>query len=936
MAKTVTISELPPATGLTATAVSGGSLVAGTTYYYRLYAVEYYSATLLGSNSTAYSVLSNEVSATCDAINKSVKLDWTPPTKIKSANYLAYIVLRTTVAGDYSGLGHMVRIASTDPALATTLNNAITCTDAGTQTNVDSMVFPNGIPMVEVDGGADADRIDEEFIYQEYVAQGKAANFAVKTAFTKGIGNQYFFKGFFRFGFIAACFWKINGGRTVTIEGRSMQNTASNMSNLAIGSPSTGNGAVLGFIGCNGSVDRIEGTFNIYNSKIIDLANSEGITGGTEYYSSACFNGFSASTASIISKSSLYSFGGNTSLSGIIAVDDCQMEMGGRIESGYVVVTNSKWCGNSLYAYGNQYAQVKDVTFTASVYELFFHGSTANKVIDLIDFTGTYTPLRSGSASNPTYSWYYRRWTLNATLVDVTNSPIAAVNVSAFDVNGMSSIFEDSGILFNDFNQTDTSATTTAAPDAISIGDIILSGPERMAVTNKSGVTLAITRGQQNSVAIYHSAYNKKIYIQRNTIVTGADGKIPEQYLTAETYRGKAAGDPYTYDTVVYTPHKIVIRKYGYNFFGITTTVAEPIALKQILAVNPFVVADATTAGAYLGIAIDPVTLVIYISTAHTMQEVYDYSQWWASQAGNMYHPEPIVTIDGINFALKADWDFIIDGVVLSTTNKAVSCSGTGTYSVINGGDFTGVLSDAAHTRVKITAPNLIDGTRVYVINDTMGVEVDNSVVAGGNGYVFVADIPSATLAAGNLIMLFATYCSGLMAKRELFTSGLMMSVGLQLVDTQEDWQEYINMGIDGSTVTEFVADYPNIEVDINDSDNVTTKQRLIAWWIHNLTTADGIRFFFEGITVEDVSNYRINDAVTNIYLDNLNATPLKFTDEARLYKASGATVIAAASNSIQLDSGKVYTVNQADILLAISGIPTAEENAEATMEYTR
>jgi len=434
-------------------------------------------------------------------------------------------------------------------------------------------------------------------------------------------------------------------------------------------------------------------------------------------------------------------------------------------------------------------------------------------------------------------------------------------------------------------------------------------------VTNKSGTTLTINRGQQNSVAIYHSLYTKKIYIQKNAIATGADGKIQEQYLTAETYHGKATGAPYSYDTAVYTPHKIVIRKYGYNFFGITTTVAEPIALKQILAVNPFVVADATTAGAYLGIAIDPVALTVTVTTAHTMQEVYDYSQWWASQAGNMQHPEPITTMDGINFALKADWDIIIDGVVVSAVGKAVSCSGTGTYSVINSGDFTGVLSDATRTRIKITAPNLIDGTRVYVINDTMGVEVDNSVVAGGNGYVFVADIPSATLAAGNLIMLLATYCSGLTAKKELSASGMMTTAGLQFVVTQVAWQEYIDMGIDGSTVTEFVADYPNIEVNINDPDNVTTKQRLIAWWIHNLTTEDGIRFFFEGITVEDVSNYRINDAVTNIYLDNLNATPLKFTDGARLYKASGATVIATASNSIQLDSGKVYSPRTDELL---------------------
>lgn len=361
-------------------------------------------------------------------------------------------------------------------------------------------------------------------------------------------------------------------------------------------------------------------------------------------------------------------------------------------------------------------------------------------------------------------------------------------------------------------------------------------------------------------------------------------------------------------------PFTLVLRKYGMRYQSITTNINKPVDTSYVMTVNPFVTADEATAGAYTGIAIDPVALSVTITEAHTMQEVYDYSQWWAAQSANMTHPEPITTVDGANFNLPDDWDLVIDASVVNAAGKALVLGGTGVYSIINGGDFDGVLQDATYTRVKITAPNLVDDTRVYVINDTLGVEVDNSVVSGGNGYVFVADIPSASLVAGNTIMLFATYCVGLAAKRELSATGILTNAGLQIIDSQEDWQEYIDIGIDGSTVTEFSADYPTIEVNIADPDNVTTKQRLIAWWVHNLTTADGIRYFFEGITLEDVVNYRIT-AGFNLYLDNVRANPLKFTDGARLYKANGETVIASASNSIQLDSGKVYSPKVDELL---------------------
>ena len=55
----------------------------------------------------------------------------------------------------------------------------------------------------------------------------------------------------------------------------------------------------------------------------------------------------------------------------------------------------------------------------------------------------------------------------------------------------------------------------------------------------------------------------------------------------------------------------------------------------------------------------------------------------------------------------------------------------------------------------------------------------------------------------------------------------------------------YNSNAIDGSTITEFITDYPNIEVDINDADQITTIQRLYAWFQTATNTAQGIVYYF-------------------------------------------------------------------------------------------
>jgi hypothetical protein len=79
---------------------------------------------------------------------------------------------------------------------------------------------------------------------------------------------------------------------------------------------------------------------------------------------------------------------------------------------------------------------------------------------------------------------------------------------------------------------------------------------------------------------------------------------------------------------------------------------------------NPFVVANEATAAAYTGITLNGATSTITVSGARTLQELYDYSQWWAAQSGNIQYDEPLLTSDGLSFALASGWSISVTGAL--------------------------------------------------------------------------------------------------------------------------------------------------------------------------------------------------------------------------------------------------------------------------------
>jgi hypothetical protein len=214
---------------------------------------------------------------------------------------------------------------------------------------------------------------------------------------------------------------------------------------------------------------------------------------------------------------------------------------------------------------------------------------------------------------------------------------------------------------------------------------------------------------------------------------------------------------------------------------------------------------------------------------------------------------------------------------------------------------------------INITAPNLLDSTRVQIYNVTKALELDNSVVSGGSGYSLTVNLQGANVDDGDTIRLRAAYQSGAVAKIEIEAVGIVSSTGLTFLDTQLDNESYNTYGVDGSTISEFTYDSGNLEVDINDTDNTTQIQRVGAWYSYYITTADGVANLLGCMNWESINSIKIDQALCDLKLDNIKANPLLLTG-GRMYRADGSTIIAATSNSIQIDYDPVYAANVNDI----------------------
>ena len=937
---TVTVTQLGVPTGITTTVQAGGSLAASTTYYYKLVCVETTQTNGRCSYMLVESAPTVEFSATTTGVNKQIKIDWTLPAKVDASRYRHVLVFRTTVSGDYAVAGSHLISGAAGEAYATAINDPITFTDDGTRTMYKGEIFANGIPYVLISGGTTGTPINEEDIYQGYVSAGLAATYCTKTTLPDGTAVGYYFIGFITI-LAANEFIEIRKGRNVVIFGRWGSQTTTTIrmgSKTLYGGSNPGQGATLGISNCAFDLgNQLTGILQLYGSRVYDLFTNSGETRvGTFWASNASFNGFlgsASATAAEVMNCHLYSFGSNNSYSGNVVFSNCVIEGAPRIEAGggYTPTLNNViFYGSQLYSYAGSYVRLYKCTVNAGTGDdILFHGgsTTLLRFIDMIDHTSTNEPLKSSASgvTNPTGTYFLRRYSLSGFIKDSSGTALSGASVRIHNASGYSDTFTDTGATVTPTTIT-LAATSFAVSSvaALSIGDYIKVEAEVMLITNIVATTLTVTRGQLGTVTNQWDRVVKPIYKLVNSVTTDANGDFEDQYYLSKMLQGKATGTPYNYDTTVYGPHVTCIRKYGYKTVRTSGTVSAPVVLSTLMQTDTVITTtNSATVAAYTGISINHGTQTITLTANHSVQELYDYCQYNLTVGANMAYADFFTSSNGQSFT--SSYNLTLNGGNITGSGSIDLGAKTFTRTGSETSTLPITYNSGASVFTSVSVSGFVSGSRVYVRNITDSTDVYNAVVAGTS-----VSIP-VTWTANKSLRVRVAYVSGATAYLPVEQFANLTTSGASILVTQQSDDVYNANAIDGSTVTEFTADYPNVQVDVSDPDNTTTVQRLYAWFANTCMSSTGIASFLGGVVAEDVINYRIVTSILGLKLDNTAATPVIIAG-ARLYRDDDATVIASTSGSIQMDPEKAYMADTGTLGAAVwgtvvDGTYTAEES---------
>jgi hypothetical protein len=340
-------------------------------------------------------------------------------------------------------------------------------------------------------------------------------------------------------------------------------------------------------------------------------------------------------------------------------------------------------------------------------------------------------------------------------------------------------------------------------------------------------------------------------------------------------------------------------------------------------------------------------------TTLETSAKLYDYYQYFLSLAANiktdnsLTRAGTLINAGSYNITIDATAASVFSLAGNTVTIKASTYTGdmttTGLITLANGAQFVGTRTDANGTIVPpktVSITGITAGSRLRVYNNTTATEVVNQIVAGTSYSATYNDGTGYT--TGNTLTITVTWQSGTSAKLPFSTQVIVGSTGWSALVTQQDDTVYAGIGVDGSTVTEFVPDYPNVQVDISDPNGQTSADRLYSWFVYTTTTESGIRNWFGGIVAEDAANFRVITAILNLKLDNISATGVEFTGGHRLYRDDNATPLVSSTSgggSITLFAGKVYTsvVSTASPVITgdITDIPAAVQSGMTAQGYT-
>jgi len=208
-----------------------------------------------------------------------------------------------------------------------------------------------------------------------------------------------------------------------------------------------------------------------------------------------------------------------------------------------------------------------------------------------------------------------------------------------------------------------------------------------------------------------------------------------------------------------------------------------------------------------------------------------------------------------------------------------------------------------------ITAPDVISGSAVQLCNTEDDTILDYQKLTSAG---YTVDLFSGA-EVGDTLRLRVSYQSGGTHKEPIEVLGVLTASGLQFVVSQEDWTVPNTWGTDGSTVTKFVADGTNIDVDIVGA-STGTKTELGAWWANYITTEYGIENFWNAYTLEAANSIRQNTSYVDVVIENTQAGSFRFTDnDVRYYREDNSLPYDDTGSAIFMDYSGTPLVVEAE-----------------------
>ena len=383
------------------------------------------------------------------------------------------------------------------------------------------------------------------------------------------------------------------------------------------------------------------------------------------------------------------------------------------------------------------------------------------------------------------------------------------------------------------------------------------------------------------------------------TQTSGADGNLTLTITGLTT----ATTGAFWVDGIVDAPLVTSSRHYGFLFDSLIYRTADSIITQTTEA----------TVGAYTGISITGSTITL--TSDHSIEELYDYCKWYLCQTANLGVADFFSSTDGINFS--STYNLTLNGGDLTGTGSLNL--GAGTLTVTAGETTTVPITYNSGTAVygNVTVSGLVANSGITLTNTTDNTVIYDGVVAGTS-----TTIP-ATWTANKDLELKVTNVITTTAYLPYKALGTLTSSMASFTVAQELDTIYNDYAIDGSTITQFSTDYPNVQVDLSSGTSFSWPT-FYAWFQYQTHSTNGRQYYFDGVTAQDAVNFRNDPTIVDLFFDNTSGANIRAI--GGYYARTDGTdwVYSLTAHSIIPVYDRAYIANSTEILNLVKLIPGA------------